>query len=97
MFQTNEHLVDAQPTRTASLSTSALGLLSQTEVAAVLGVSMPYLRRMQAADPSFPVPFRLGKRLCVRLEDLQRWADRSAQTANDGAQVDRLLEFGEFA
>ena len=64
------------------LPSSPLGLLDQTEVAAVLGVSAPTLRKIRAGDPHFPVPFRLGKRRCIRLEDLQQWAARAAQAAN---------------
>ncbi len=63
------------------LPSSPLGLLDQTEVAAVLGVSQPTLRKMRK-DPNFPVPFRVGKRQCIRLEDLQAWAARAAQAAN---------------
>jgi predicted DNA-binding transcriptional regulator AlpA len=75
-------LEQRRPVRASVLPSSPLGLLDQTETAAVLGVSAPTLRKIRSSDPSFPVAFRLGKRRCIRLEDLQQWAARAAQAAN---------------
>jgi excisionase family DNA binding protein len=68
--------------RASVFPSSPLGLLDQTEVAAVLGVSAPTLRKIKANDPNFPTPFRLGKRRCIRLDDLQEWLAGAAQAAN---------------
>jgi predicted DNA-binding transcriptional regulator AlpA len=77
-----EHHRQNASRRASVLPSSPLGLLDQGEVAAVLGVSAPTLRKIRANDPSFPTPFRLGKRRCTRLEDLQQWAAGAAQAAN---------------
>jgi predicted DNA-binding transcriptional regulator AlpA len=77
-----EHHRQNASRRASVLPSSPLGLLDQTETAAVLGVSAPMLRKIKANDPNFPTPFRLGKRRCIRLEDLQQWAALAAQAAN---------------
>jgi len=54
------HIEQRRPVRASVLPSSPLGLLDQTETAAVLGVSAPTLRKIKANDPSSPWPSGLA-------------------------------------
>ena len=80
MLQSIEHM-GPRPLR-GFTHPSPIGLLDLTEVAAILCVSMPTLRKLRRQSHRFPRPFKVGKRRCIRLQDLEAWAAREAQAAN---------------